>query len=371
MKQICNFTTFDYSKTLKILFCGDDTKLWICLHDDKTQLRDLKTGQILKSLNTDFANLFSLNIRENLLVHVKQNEEICVFDLEKESSIITFRPADFCKDEKTKLILEKDEQNNECITISTDARFVVTASASGKVVLCDLHLKNVHILEGHTEIVYWVTFSKNNLFATGSCDGSVCLWNAITRECVKYFKTSVEDYHAVYSIDFSNDDSLIAVGDSDYNVTICDIHSGVLLKRIHFNSSMLCLRFSPIDNDIIAIPFQRNDSVCLWNFKLDKLVRKFTHYAGYIYDIRFSPNGRKLAICGHGVYIWQIDEIELITKIVAILRQKTVSSLVILNIINFILAAENSIDFETESEFMYKQKMITICDVVEFAQTTA
>jgi WD repeat-containing protein 61 len=67
-----------------------------------------------------------------------------------------------------------------------------------------------------------VAFSPtDNLFASGSCDRRVKVWDLRTRECLNSFEDQAEQ---VWSVAFSPDGKNIAAGSEDGSVSVYEVH---------------------------------------------------------------------------------------------------------------------------------------------------
>lgn len=82
-------------------------------------------------------------------------------------------------------------------------------------------LSEVHVLEGHSDLVRNVAFSPNSAFLlSGSNDETVRVWNVQTREAIEDPLTGHTDY--VPSVVFSPDGTEFASGSRDGTVRIWD-----------------------------------------------------------------------------------------------------------------------------------------------------
>ncbi|CAD8129370.1 unnamed protein product [Paramecium sonneborni] len=118
-------------------------------------------------------------------------------------------------------------------------------------------------LDGHSDFVSSVSFSPDRIiFASGSYDQSILLWNVKTNQKAKLFGHT----HHVYSVCFSPDGSTLASGSGDKSIRFWDIMTRQQKAKLDgHNSFVQSICFSP---DGTALASGSDDkSIRLWNVK--------------------------------------------------------------------------------------------------------
>jgi WD40 repeat protein len=105
--------------------------------------------------------------------------------------------------------------------LSADGRLFARGHGSS-VRIWNLATGNMRVLQGHSEFVFYVAFSRSGeLLASCSQDRSICLWNTNTGELVQ---TLVGRTWPI-TLAFSPDGTTLASGDLDGKVTLWDLRT--------------------------------------------------------------------------------------------------------------------------------------------------
>jgi len=124
-------------------------------------------------------------------------------------------------------------------------------------------------LNGHTDYVNSVAFSSDGFrIVSGSCDQSVCVWDASTGGLLMTLNDHT-DY--VQSVAFSSDGTRIVSGSDDKSVCVWDASTGALLMMLnghtdHVNS----VAFSRDDTRIVS--GSDDKSVRVWDASMSTLL---------------------------------------------------------------------------------------------------
>lgn len=148
-----------------------------------------------------------------------------------------------------------------------------------------------YILLGHTDWVQRVCFSHNGtMIASGSHDGTVKIWNVLTKELIHTFTG-----HSSYVLDvcFSPDDTVIASCGIDKTIKIWSVSNKVLLDTIPGNDGIKSICFSP-DGKIIM--FNNKGSIGRWNVQTGKVMSSLLGHTNNISCISVSPDNTMFAL---------------------------------------------------------------------------
>ena len=162
------------------------------------------------------------------------------------------------------------------------------------------------ILYGHGDEVSSVTFSPDSqLFASGSYDGAVKLWDLEQKKCINTISSGL-NYRGVLSIAISPDGKKLAAGCGDSLVRIFNLNQSttnqIILKG--HTDEVWSVAFSP-DSKLLASG-SWDKTVRLWDLDQQpekaEICRKY--HRDYIWSVAFNPNGNTLAAgCRNGT-IW-------------------------------------------------------------------
>ena len=172
--------------------------------------------------------------------------------------------------------------------ISADGKLVAAGHSDGRVYVWDLHSGETRfLLEGHAAGVSGVDFSPDGRFlASGSEDGTVRLWNPVTGGLVRVITGFLDN---VSWVQFSSDGRRLMVGVRKQPDQVFDLNGG---------------RLEPLDE-----PEPTPDPFAV-----------YMHQQGYVESgwatlVRFSPDGRSLALSSGNVLVWDVASRELIAAL--------------------------------------------------------
>ncbi|WP_026734121.1 eIF2A-related protein [Fischerella sp. PCC 9605] len=154
----------------------------------------------------------------------------------------------------------------------------------------------VGILKGHTHGVFTVCFiGEGNILASCSIDRTVRLWDVATQQCVKTLQGHT---NAIYVNAVNPEGTLLATGSDDFSIKLWDITTGECVRtfkgRHNWFSSVV---FSPIPSNSLGeiIASGGEDTIVrLWNVETLH-VTSLRGHTDFIFAVTFSPDGRSLA----------------------------------------------------------------------------
>ena len=180
------------------------------------------------------------------------------------------------------------------IAYSPDGSLLAVASSIG-VWIYNAHTgKELDLLIGHVDSVKSVAFSRDGRFlASGSADGTVCLWDASTGQHLKTL-THIGSVFGVTTVCFSPDSRLLASLGFDCSIRIWNVVSGTLKKEIRRAANILT--FSP--DSLTLAGTNHSTDIDLWDVVSGKRKKTLTGPNSEITALVFFPDGRTLA-SGH------------------------------------------------------------------------
>ena len=202
------------------------------------------------------------------------------------------------------------------LDFSPDGQYLAGTTLTGTVYLWRGHdLSALHILRGHKSAVRAVAFSPDSqLLVTGGDDSCVSLWDVqsgVRRHALHGHELFVR------AVAFDRSGRYLASGSHDNSIRLWDVASGRLLRVIsHASASIMhAMAFSPRD-DLLAYG-DANNRVHLCNIEMGEIetgeietgeIVASAAVASQSSVLAFSPCGRRLA-CGAydgSVTIWEV-----------------------------------------------------------------
>lgn len=159
-----------------------------------------------------------------------------------------------------------------------------------------------------------ISFSPNGeIFASGSWDGIVRLWDVKSGKLLKKLKGHTG---SVSSISFSPDGKTLASGSSASSLFLWDIQTGKILKPLRGHSNPINSIAFSIDGDKLASGSDDN-TIRIWDVLSGKSPVTLNNVSK-VSSVAFGREGKILASGGgyynHSIYLWDISNGKLLKK---------------------------------------------------------
>ena len=135
---------------------------------------------------------------------------------------------------------------------------------------------------------------------------SVCIYDVESGQLRNTWKGQ---WGPMRGLAYSHDGQLLATGHLRHLVALRDTTSGGVVRTLDCrearlrNFSTVCgISFSS-DNQLLAC-VNEGGTVFLWNVSDGRLIRQLTGHTRNAFDVKFSPDGRRMASVGQEVKIW-------------------------------------------------------------------
>jgi WD40 repeat protein/beta-lactamase regulating signal transducer with metallopeptidase domain len=203
------------------------------------------------------------------------------------------------------------------VAYSPDGKTLAAADgpldAGGRIALWDLGTRRLlATLEGHERGAVTVVFSQDGTtLASGSCDGSIRIWDVATRTC----RHELAGLSGLTELAFSPDGRLLASAGEGNIVTVWDVETGSEASRLtDLKWPVYSVAFSP-DGAYLATgggaPENRpgaEGELKVWDLAKQSVAATLNGHAGAVLAVAFSPDGQELATGGldETIRLWDV-----------------------------------------------------------------
>ena len=225
-------------------------------------------------------------------------------------AVAVYKQAIYICDAKNGKVTHRFGEGEEtrALSFSPDGKFLASGSHLGVIIWEPNTGKRLIYLDGHPHPVDAVTFSHNGmLLASGANDG-VKLWRYESSGAVGYyplssFALSSPEKIRVWSLAFSPDDTLLAVGGRNANVRIWSIKENQFIRNYEAGRGDVQNVFFSRDGSLLAastaldVESRSRKAIRFWDVRSAKVFYDFVlDPVDTLSLFRFSPRGSLIAV---------------------------------------------------------------------------
>ncbi len=181
------------------------------------------------------------------------------------------------------------------IAISPDNQLLaMSGGKSGMLFIYDLATGRwLHSLQAHQNWTLSVTFAPmENHLLTGSLDGTICEWDAITGYRIRTWQTSPVRYITV-SPDTTAASGLLA-GACENSIQIWDLHTLDCIQTLTGHAcTVTTVEFHPHQPWLVSS--SQDFTIKLWNYRTGECLATFHDHTQMVMSVQFNPQGTGLA----------------------------------------------------------------------------
>ncbi|CAM9868662.1 unnamed protein product [Phaeothamnion confervicola] len=168
--------------------------------------------------------------------------------------------------------------------------------------------KCIHRFTGHAKGVQAIEFfpGQGHLLLSGSMDGKVKIWDVYKdRGCRR---TYTGHSAAVRDVRFSNDGRRFLSCGYDRFIRLWDTETGQVISTFTNRKMAYCVRFFPVDNDVILAGCSDN-KVVQWDVSSGEVSQEYNHHLAPVNSVLFVDDNQKIVSTSDDkkVLIWEYN----------------------------------------------------------------
>ncbi len=295
-KEICTTLFQGYSDWVQsITFSPDGQTLASAGQDGIVRIWDVQTGSCFKELygHSSWIRSLAFNPGGNILASSGDDYQI-----------IFWNPYSGVKMDT---LLRGHSNWIRSITFSPNGKIFASGSDDTTISLWDVDkCSRIRQLKGHTKQVRFVVFSTDNQTLISCCHNeTIKLWNIKTGECLKTLQMDTNLARAV--IGFNAEKTVFASGSDDYQVRLWDLHTSHCLCSFKGHTGQIkTIAFSSDDKYLVS--GSDDLTIRLWDLHKNKCLRILHGHSRTISSLSFSPSCHQLASCSEDglIKLWNV-----------------------------------------------------------------
>lgn len=329
-------TPINYIRNIKLVAYSPNGKIIASNSGDSfIRLRSSKSGEIVRTINTQFGAIQKLIYGENNIIIVVGSEDNSIRLMDTQSGkviktlsghikkvtsiaysstnkVIAFGAEDNSirlwdtQTGKILFILKGHQGKVNSLSFSPKEKLITSGSEDKTLRLWNFQSGElIRTLKGHSEAINTVSFSPDGKFiSSGSSDMSIKLWSVEPNKTDQPFKTLNGHSDEIMKITYSPDGKLIASGSKDETIRFWNTKSGKNEKILNGQFvEVSTLSYSP-DGMTIALGSQ-DGTIRFWSTVINENISSFNSNSGSIYSLTYNPTGR-IGVAGsdYAIQIW-------------------------------------------------------------------
>ncbi|XP_069481884.1 apoptotic protease-activating factor 1-like [Ambystoma mexicanum] len=297
--KVCNTTAVVLKQTFDVVFRDDEVKILVPDDAGRLHLYNGKTGDVICQTKRQTCSISCCCLSRDINLAAVGGEDGSV-------KVFGVPSANFIKSK-----MGHKESVQRC-QFTSDGQTLVSSSDDGSILVWHWQIEKSVSLKGHVEAVKNFRLLKNSRLLSWSFDGTVKLWSIITGKLEEDITCHEA---AILSCDVSPDATKFVSTSADKSAKIW--HFGIyspLHKLTGHKGAVRCCRFSN-DNTLLATG-DDNGEIRIWSATVGELLRLCSNaaiaegdllHSGWVTDIHFSSDGKRLVSTGGYLKWWNVD----------------------------------------------------------------
>jgi WD40 repeat protein len=243
------------------------------------KLWDLKTGQVLRTLDGHLDAVRSLSLSQNgqTLASGSGDHTIKIWDMSTGALLQT---------------LEGHTAPVWSVALSQDGQTLISGSEDNTVIIWDLKTGASQTLSGHSGTVYSVALSPDGkTFASSGEDKTIKLWNR-EGELVRTLGEPGGHKDVVSAVTFSSDGQQLASASWDKSVKLWNAATGQLLQTFQGHGDRVTT-VTFIDEQAIASASLDN-TIKIWNAQTGQSLQNIAAHSNWVLSVTAQPSAQTL-----------------------------------------------------------------------------